>query len=133
MDRINRFRHLSILLLLLLIISCEKEILSTQDILPVYETEENNEIAFEFLSELTTPPLSRIDAYPNPFYNVVSIHSGGIPELINISDKDGRIKKFQPSDNNSSYDFSEAKPGVYYCEVLLEGRIVRLQLFKLKN
>jgi hypothetical protein len=116
-----------------LLYSCEKEIYPTPEKIPVYEIKDNINNTFDPISALTTPIYSTVEAYPNPFTTIVSIYCGHTPDQIIISDKDGNLKKFEPGSSNSSYDFSEANPGVYYCEVFVQGSVVRLQLFKTKN
>jgi hypothetical protein len=121
------------LLLLFLVPSCEKEIQPSPEVLPVYEIMENINSNFDPISELTSTIYSTVVAYPNPFSNSVNIYSHLTPDQIIISDSDGNLKKFEPGSNNSAFDFSNGRPGVYYCEVIMEGRAVRLQLFKTKN
>jgi hypothetical protein len=120
-------------LIIIVIISCNKEESILLEEIPVYEIRVDAKPPSEMFAELTSVVPRIVVAFPNPFVNVVTIYSGYVPEQINISDQNGRLKKFQPSSSDTSFDFSEAKPGVYYCEVLSNGIVVRLQIIKTEN
>lgn len=132
----HHYVNYGIIILFLLIIpfaiSCEKNDNITDE-LPVYMISEFSDPDPELVSAVinaVTP--ERVYAYPNPFEVLVNIHSSQVPDQIIIIYEDGNSRKYKPSGSNSRFDFSSAKPGLYYCEVLLDGKVFQLDLIKVK-
>lgn len=115
----KQFLTASILLLLITIWGCQKQ----QE--------------FEELPITIQPRLKGIDPgnsdpisiYPNPFSNEFMLGGSNITE-IRISDEKGRMYKSDLEGNGFAVDCSACEPGVYYLELLVDGTVTRMRLWK---
>lgn len=69
--------------------------------------------------------------YPNPFSSHLNITISGTQNFeILVSDETGRTKQIDSSvGDNLILDFSSCETGVYYCEIVLEGKVYSERLF----
>lgn len=76
------------------------------------------------------PEDPRFCLYPNPFTDQISLRFMADSAQILIINTNGDMKKFTIYGCGAMLDFYNEKPGVYYCEALINKKVFRTYLIK---